>query len=212
MLYETIILTVSGTGELYHRRFKPLVENVVNEAQNVLLASSALQNGYQQSPMALHKGDQSIMNHAQPPSTPYAHTNGYNQSTYTTGAMPVTQSAQPLSAPVTSSPHPPLYPESYQHSQSNQIVASDPSYQPNSSAHHGSVYPSNSMTYQHDPQQTPHMGTQMLGVTNYVTYQQPGSNQHADALLSLTPTWDDPTALWPQSIQSYIHQQQQGHP
>lgn len=223
-------LTCTGTGDLYTQRFKPLVERLISDAHNVLLASSALQNGYQQGQLPHRNSDPSITNHTQAQPTPYTQSNGYNQSAYAntaSGPMSASQSipdaSQNISAPsqslpTTSTTHPPLYPEPYQHPHSNQLAPSDttPTYQSSSHAHHTPVYPSNPITYQHDvqPQPPPHMATQLLGTTNYMTsYPQPGQNQHADTLLSLGQGWDDATsaAMWPQSIQAYMHHQQQGH-
>jgi hypothetical protein len=200
-----------GTGELYHRTFRPRIEKVISEAQSILWASSAVQNGYQQGADIQRNGShQSAINHAQPPTPQYGQSNGYNSTTYNTAtqnAMTVDESGQHLTGSVSSAPHPPLYPDTYQWPQAGHNLITDAGYQATSNPHQGPAYGS-SVGYQQDAQQPPQLSTPLLNSASYGTYSQ-ASNQHADALLP--SGWDDPSAavLWPNSI--FTMQQQQQH-
>jgi hypothetical protein len=201
--------TAVGTGELYYSTFRPRIEKVISEAQSaVLAASSAPQNGYQQGNDLQGTGSlQSNMNQAQAPIPQYGQTNGYNSNTYNTGpsnALTADESGQHLTGSVSSAPHPPLYPDSYQYPQTSHNLIADAGYQATSNPHQVSTYNS-SVNYQQEPQQAPQISAPLLNSANYVTYPQV-PNQHADALLS--QGWDDPTsaALWPNAI--FMMQQQ----
>jgi hypothetical protein len=145
------------------------------------------------------------MNQAQHQTTQHGQTNGYNSNTYNSGpsnAMTVSESGQHLTGSVSSAPHPPLYPDTYQYLQAGHNLISDAGYQATSNPHQVSTY-SSSVNYQQETQHARQIGASLLNSANYPTYPQ------VDAILS--QGWDDPTstALWPNSIFMMQQQQQQ---
>lgn len=199
-----------GTGELYHRTFKPQVDKVLGEAQAALVANSAMPNGYPKGPDIQRNGLQSTVNQTQAPAPQYVQSNGYPAEAYktaSTSSIPGGESGQGLTGSVPSAPPPPLvYSGPWQYPQINH-TRSEAEYQTTSNRH-GHVYGGSAVDYHNDAPQLPHMSPSMLGSGNYMAYQPHGSDQHADALLPLS-AWDDSNAatLWPHSIMIMPHQQ-----
>jgi hypothetical protein len=197
--------TTAGTGELYHRTFKSRIEKVISEAQTALIASPALQNGYQQgAELQRNGGHQSSVDQPQPqPQAPqYGQSSSYGSTTYNTApntAMPAGEGGQHLTG---SAPHPPLFPSAYQYQHLGHNLSLDAGYQVTSNLHQGPSYGS-SMNYQQDVLQQqpppPQINAAQLNSVSYATYTQV-SNQHDDTSLSLG--WEDPNpaSLWPNVI------------
>ena len=141
--YPNILMAASGTGDHFCRFFKPRVEKLLNDTWNIMLASSALQNGFPQNQQAQHETPRPLNPH----SSPIAHyppPEGYESDPYpdngsgSAGASTVTQGLPTLSESV---PHPPQYPTTYHYSQ---IAPTSSAYPTTPTSYPGSTaqYPS----------------------------------------------------------------------
>ena len=165
-------------------------------------------NGYVKGQDIQRNGLQSTVNQTpQAPATQYVQSNGYASETYKTAPTSSIlggESGQGLTGSVSSAPPPlPVYSGPWQYPHINH-TNSEAEYQTTSNRH-GHVY---GVDYPNDAPQLPHVSPSMLGSGNYMTYQQHGSEQHADALHRLSG-WHDSNAaaLWPHSIMIMPHQQ-----
>jgi hypothetical protein len=196
-----------GTGDVYYRTFKPRIEKVITEATNALSAASAPQNGHQQGAEPQRtSGLQSTMN-----DLPYGQANGYSSATYNsapTSTIPVSESGQHPTGPVSSEPHPPLYPEPYQYAHSGHHPVADVPYHAGSNLPQGQPYVS--VGYQQDTQQLPQTSATPHNSSTFVAFPQPSVQLH-DPFSSLQ--YDDlvVSAPWPTTIfmmpQPQHHQQ-----
>ena len=201
---------VLGTGGLYYGTFKPLIERVLGESSQVLLAHSALQNGSKQESGSPVGGFKAPTSYKLPPPGPYQQSANYNTTPYantTNNAQPhpnnSTSQGHPTSAPPLS--HPPLYPEPYHHSQTGQSSSDANTY--SSIANQTPTQPSQEYAvpiqqYANPVQQQAPPQILSPPASEYIEYQQ-GQDQSAYALLALqNQGWDDAStqAMWPDVI------------
>ena len=117
---------IQGTDELLHRIFKSRVDKVLGEANNVLVAASAIQKGYKQRQERESKAEADTSYPQPSPKTQIQQTDSHASTVYHNNADGAMTNIAPVRAPQTYSEnktHPPQYPEPYQFTQPHQSAA-----------------------------------------------------------------------------------------